>query len=243
MFLYKPQPPTLLFAVEKKGFYKVICGAHIGNASGLTWVLKTDTFTDEWDIHYNHGFESYPFYISRASATIYTSYSLTTGAKVISTFSIEATKVEDGSRHYSLECWSANVTNLNATLAKPFVNEKELPINAFLGIKVRPKAGEPGTKEQIFKNFKSILPFGLAMTTILLAAIVCLVLTEKRTFVKGPKRVVHAAQTSELAHEEHGGEDDQEEFDHDQALRYTLVDYYYGYAEETLGEESYSEYV
>ena len=60
--------------------------------------------------------------------------------------------------------------------------------------------------------------------------------------VKGPKRVVHAAQTSELAHEEHGGEDDQEEFDHDQALRYTLVDYYYGYAEETLGEESYSEY-
>ena len=61
--------------------------------------------------------------------------------------------------------------------------------------------------------------------------------------VKGPKRVVHAAQTSELAHEEHGGEYDHEEFDHDQALRYALVDYYYGYAEETLGEESYSEYV
>ena len=41
---------------------------------------------------------------------------------------------------------------------------------------------------------------------------------------KGPKRVVHAAQTSELTHEEDGGEDDQEEFNHDQALRYALVD-------------------
>ena len=37
------------------------------------------------------------------------------------------------------------------------------------------------------KNFKVILPFGLAMTTMLLAAIVCFVLTEKRIFGKATK--------------------------------------------------------